>query len=374
MAIIIQREGEGAQVVQPAGFREEVNLQRYICDNPGILPINDIKDDVRFAVLDWETPVASGSIDILGVDEEGEIYVIETKLYTNPDKRTVLSQVLDYGAALWSTYQDPEGFIQLLDKRLAQRGEGLEKFLEENFEATDEVLAGIRECIRNGAFKFLILMDQVPQGLKDLILFVNRNSNFSVYAVELEHYDHQGLHIFVPHVFGAEAIKSSPSPTGRKWNEESFFRDLQERTDPTTVAAVRKLYEFSEDKATDILWGRGRQRGSFNPKFVFLGSKAPYTVWSDGGLQFNFWWLATGESAPLGARLRQELKGIRGITSYIPEGGLKSPTIPAQAWVPICDEILGALKRFLDFAERGQAPGEDDPPDQDLQTRPSGAS
>jgi hypothetical protein len=46
-------------------------------------------------------PTNSGPIDALGINKDGEIYIIETKLYKNPDKRLVVAQVLDYGASLW---------------------------------------------------------------------------------------------------------------------------------------------------------------------------------------------------------------------------------------------------------------------------------
>jgi RecB family endonuclease NucS len=54
-----------------------------------------------------EFSTKSGPIDALGVDKDGELYLIETKFYKNPDKRTVVAQVLDYGASLWSNFRGP---------------------------------------------------------------------------------------------------------------------------------------------------------------------------------------------------------------------------------------------------------------------------
>ena len=102
MAIIVQREGERARIVSESRFPNEAELQRYVYENPEVLPISDIKDDAQFTVLDKETPAGTGYIDILGVDSDGELYIIETKLFGNSDKRRVIAQVLDYGAALWS--------------------------------------------------------------------------------------------------------------------------------------------------------------------------------------------------------------------------------------------------------------------------------
>jgi hypothetical protein len=70
---------------------------------------------LRLLILAREFPTVSGPIDALGIDQDGNIYVIETKLAKNPDKRYVLAQVLDYGAALWRTYENGDEFIARLE-------------------------------------------------------------------------------------------------------------------------------------------------------------------------------------------------------------------------------------------------------------------
>ena len=346
MAIIVQQEGGEAQVVQLGGFPQEVDLQRYVCENPQILPIGEIKEDAQFTVLDRETPVVSGSIDILGVDSEGDIYIVETKLFKNSDKRKVLAQVFDYGAAIWRTYQNPEGFLHMLDDRLLARGTNLEGLLEHRFgESAKAVEEGMRDCIESGAFRFVVLMDRVHSELKTLIQFVNRHSNFSVYAVELEHYQYRNFHIFVPHVFGAEERKFvSPSSSGGQWEEASFFQDLEEKMDANIVAAVRNLYRFSNEHADEISWGRGGNTGSFNPKFYFIDPRSLYTVWSNGRITVNFGWLS---SDVFRERLRAELKTMPALAKYIPDRGSKSAGIPAEVWAPICGDFIAALERFL---------------------------
>jgi len=84
MAIIVQREGERAEIVSENRFPSEAELQRYVYENPEVLAISDIKEDAQFTVLDKETPVGTGSIDILGVDSDGDLYIIETKLFRTP--------------------------------------------------------------------------------------------------------------------------------------------------------------------------------------------------------------------------------------------------------------------------------------------------
>ena len=95
MPIIISRGGQGAQKLLESGVADEDYLQQYVANNPDALPIEEIKEDVRLMIVGREFPTPSGPIDVLALDGDGEIYIIETKLYKNPDKRLVMAQVLD---------------------------------------------------------------------------------------------------------------------------------------------------------------------------------------------------------------------------------------------------------------------------------------
>ena len=82
-------------------------LQDYILNNSEALPLGELRDDLQFLVVAREFSTAVGPIDAVGIDDRGEVYLIETKLYRNADKRRVLAQVLDYGAALWNHKRAP---------------------------------------------------------------------------------------------------------------------------------------------------------------------------------------------------------------------------------------------------------------------------
>jgi hypothetical protein len=101
-------------------------------------------------------PVAP--IDILSIDHDGEIYIIETKLYRNVDKRHVLAQVLDYGAALWGLVNDPDVWLQELDaRRISRKQSSLLELLEKEFGDSPATLEGMKANLVNGTFHFLIL-------------------------------------------------------------------------------------------------------------------------------------------------------------------------------------------------------------------------
>ena len=341
MPIIVSKKGKNAKRLEKTSFKQEEELQKYIYENPESIPLEEIKEDVQFLVVDKEFPASAGSIDILEVDSEGDIYIIETKLYKNPDKRFVLAQVLEYGASLWGFYQDPDEFIQKLDQRLTKKtGKGLIERLESSFGDSEEITKSIKQNLVNGTFKFIILMDKVPSDLKNLILYINQNSQFNVYAIEMEYYKHDDYEILIPHMFGAESKKKAISVSERKkWDEESFFKAAKRV--PEAYEAVSKLYEFSKKKANEITWGTGASTGSFNPKFHSISERSIFAVWSDGRLTINFEWLNDSErTIEWREKLRNELRGIRPIASYIRKETDKYPIIPPKAWTPIAEEII----------------------------------
>ncbi len=216
MAIIVSRNGKDAVKLDPSDFQLEDHLQEYIHNNPEAIPLYEISEDIRLLVLAREFPTGSGPIDALGVDQSGQIYLIETKLYKNNDKRLVVAQVLDYGASLWRHSIDFNEFISLLDSK-SQRAfdmhleEKLQEFFTLDLVQTEQLLANVQKNLNSGTFKFVVLMDKLHDRLRDLIIYMNSNSNFDIYAVELEYYRHKDFEIIIPHLYGAEVKKEVKS-------------------------------------------------------------------------------------------------------------------------------------------------------------------
>lgn len=216
MAIIVSKNGKDAVKLDPSDFQLEDHLQEYIHRNPEAIPLYEINEDIRLLVLAREFPTGSGPIDALGVDQSGQIYLIETKLYRNNDKRLVVAQVLDYGASLWRHSLDFSEFISILDSK-AQRAfnmpfeEKLQEFFTIDLVQTEQLLTNVQKNLNSGNFKFVVLMDKLHDRLRDLIIYMNSNSNFDIYAVELEYYRHKDFEIIIPHLYGAEVKKEIKS-------------------------------------------------------------------------------------------------------------------------------------------------------------------
>ncbi|MGB2963672.1 MAG: hypothetical protein WBB69_06765 [Anaerolineales bacterium] len=357
MSILITPPNKKAIRLDRKRFSQEVDLQKYIYDNPDAIPLQEIKEDAQILILERESPTPAGPIDILVVDNEGELYLIETKLYKNPDKRQVLAQVLDYGAALWGGINDPDEWLQSLDRRrINAKQPGLVDTFENEFGHSQPVLDGIKSCLQNGSFQFLILMDEVHSPLKNLILYMNENSRFSVYAVEMEYYEHDGYQILIPHLFGAESQRkaSSVSESGRrKWDEASFFEDAEQKLNKKEVDAIRRLYQALIDLADIIVWGTGKSKGSFNPKINTISTRSLLNIFSDGSLTMSYYWLDDDEYAVrCGEVLKEKLSSIPPLKNEIESSGHKYPSVSHQLWIPYTDDLINVFSEFVDECQR----------------------
>lgn len=317
--------------------------------------MNEIREDIQLIVVAKEFSTKSGSIDVLALDESGEIYVIETKLYKNPNKRTVVAQALDYGASLWRQYATGSQFLNDLRQSVGRIADStLEQHVADHLaadeEGVQEVLEAVVENLNEGSFNFVVLMDRMDDRLKDLIAFVNENSRFSLYGVELDFYQHDDLEIVIPRMYGAEVKKEVATSRSRRrsWDEASFFEDASERLTSHQVRALRQLYAYFREAADVVDWGTGATTGSFNPKFLTVSeTKSVVTVKSDGQIALNFGWLEDTKSgrrftAEFGPRVTAHL-GLRLPQNYEEQ----YPQFRVGEWADNVDGLIEALEQTL---------------------------
>ncbi len=330
MSIVITKKGSKATKVDPSQFPQEDSLQEYIFQNPETVPVYDIREDIKLLILAREFATSSGPIDAIGVDNAGDIYLIETKLYRNADKRLVVAQVLDYGAALWREMRDYQQFVSQINEALQKRDqakfpERVQQFFGLTDEGRDQLLQQVQRNFQDGSFKFVVLMDTLHEQLKNLILFLNQNSEFDVYAVELKYYKHESFEIVIPRLFGAETKKDLtakmklPLPSdkdlieayrsvGQEQSAQAYldtFNDLKEGRLMLKGASATKT-----PKNFIITVGRDDGRTSF-----YLGIDPTY---EGGGIQVWSYRLAWDEASAIMSKFVPEaqLQELIGERSY----------------------------------------------------------
>ena len=72
------------------------------------------------------------------------------------------------------------------------------EFFSLDEEGADDLTKSMRTNLDEGSFKFVVLMDKLEERLKDLVTYVNQNSQFDIYAVELDYYKHDIYEIVIP--------------------------------------------------------------------------------------------------------------------------------------------------------------------------------
>ncbi|MDD2753756.1 MAG: hypothetical protein PHT44_04065 [Candidatus Portnoybacteria bacterium] len=351
MAIIISQNGQNAKKIDKSTFEKEGYLQNYIHQNPEAIPVYEIEEDKKLLVLVREFSTESGPIDALAIDKDGEIYIVETKLYKNPDKRTVVAQALDYGASLWRHLDDFDGFINTIDEEVRDKfGVGLKERVGGFFAIDDEQFNVLFETIKrnlsDGKLKFVILMDQMDERMKDLIIYVNQNSQFDIYAVEMEYYKYEQYEIMIPKIFGVEVKKDisvASASARKKWNEKSMMDDARQKFGPEEFKLFEKIYNFAKENTDQINFGTGAY-ATFSPVFNKISNKSIFTLGTDKRLSFNFEWFFRDN--PKNAELfKTELEKVG--FSFAEDYKETRPSVMIEVWKEKADGFIGAVKDLL---------------------------
>jgi len=304
MTIIISKGGKNAQKIDKSDFKKEDYLQKYIHENPESLPLYDIKEDIMLLIVAREFPTDSGPIDALGFDKDGEIYIIETKLYKNPDKRLVVAQVLDYGASLWHSYNDFNEFLSAIDEEINKIfNVSLKHKLGDFFGIVDEdasaLVENVKRNLNDGNFRFVVLMDKLHDKLKDLIVFINQNSRFDIFGIELEYYKYKDYEVIIPKLFGSEVKKEVGSASKRKrWDWESFSQQRLKIFGDEVVGGAQSIIDFAKKNGIKIDW-TSSTRGSFILTVISESSDKsiyPFAIQGDGKIGWNL--PHQGDAAP----------------------------------------------------------------------------
>ena len=349
MSLIISSNGGKAVKIEKSSFEKEDYLQQYIYENPESIPLYEIKEDIRLLILAREFPTNSGPIDAIGIDKYGELYIVETKLYANADKRRVIAQSLDYGAALWKHSNDFNEFLKILDQHTQKvfklrTTEKISEFFELETEDVDVIIEKVRDNLNNGVFHFVVLMDKLDDRLKDLILYVNQNSQFDVYAVEFEYYKHETYEIIIPKLFGTEVKKdiavSTSVTTRRRWTEELMLQDAKQRLSSDEYRGFEQIYAFSKQHASEIRFGTGAY-GTFIPIFGTICERSLFTLSTDKRLIFNFEWM----EKRLAELFKEKLETIG--FSFLENYKESKPSVLPEEWLPKTSPFLHVIEELL---------------------------
>ena len=151
-----------------AGKKEVDDLENWLKNCPMILG-QDI------LIIGEQTQTKSGPMDFLGIDQYGNLVVIELKRGMLP--RESLTQAIDYASDVASWDVD-----NISEECLKYTGQSLEDYLNENFEDVD-----LEDLIINKTQRILLVGFSVEESLQRMIEWLSSNYSVSINAIVLKY-------------------------------------------------------------------------------------------------------------------------------------------------------------------------------------------
>jgi hypothetical protein len=269
------------QEIEIFGEHNEAALQYCLENFPELIPATQIDSEKppKFVSIKSEAGVTAGSIDILLLDSNAVLNIVETKLYQNREiRRAVLGQAFEYAAYValeWdATKIRDEGksywrkkdkdFEEIVTKELVGQDGSIEQFW-----------AKLQSNIDDMKIRIIIVADKVPKELRQVIEFVNENSKFEIYALEIKLFeDKDGKKVLVPCIYGAgERRKGVGLSDKTEWLPEKLKEEIGKLGND--VRCKRFLEMLDTCLALDAFGGK------MKPAFRFLNK--------DGDSCFNFY-------------------------------------------------------------------------------------
>ena len=181
-----------------AEIADEQTIQQLVFDHPDCLPISDIDEAFNPLVpVCMELHTAVGSVDILMVSPNGEICIIETKLWRNPEaRRKVVAQILDYAQEVSSwTYEDLQREV---NRRLGRKGNSLFELVKsahvELLQVESDFVDAVSRNLKRGRILLLIVGDGIREGTAGIAEFLTQagHLHFTFALIELNLYQAEG--------------------------------------------------------------------------------------------------------------------------------------------------------------------------------------
>jgi hypothetical protein len=334
----------GIYLLQQGGKLVEMNeqpydsedlLQELLATYPSLLAGNqiDTAEPRKWLLVSREVGVPREedgadhwSVDHLFLDQDAIPTIVEVKRSSDTRlRREVVGQMLDYAAncvVYWPIEEIRAKFETRCEKEGKNSDEEIKIGLGIEVEA-EQFWQQVKTNLQAGKIRLLFIADEIPNELRRIVEFLNQQmKSAEVLAVEIKQFTGQGLQTLVPRVIGqtaeAECAKSAGGSPTRKWDEASFFQELENKKGTEAAKVAKKILEWFRPRMTRIWFGEGSRYGSFVPIFQHKGVDHQVgAAWTYGAFEIYFFWYQRKppfSSAEKRLELLRQLNAIAGVS------------------------------------------------------------
>ena len=158
-------------------------LQELIHRHPTCLPMDEIEPGIgRLVSVCMELPLRVGSVDNLLITPEGDLVMVEVKLWGNPEaRRKVVAQALEYATALFKLdYAELEAAVGKADFDGVDRPDRLYSLIDGADAPPENAFADrVTRRLREGRIVVLIVGDEIRPEADEFVASLQRHANFN---------------------------------------------------------------------------------------------------------------------------------------------------------------------------------------------------
>lgn len=231
---LLVETADGWKAPAASGYVAERELQELLVANPRLIP--GLTGDA-VAVREFQTEV--GPVDLVIVDQAGQVTIVEVKQASNDQsRREIAGQALDYAGRLWE--MPVARFEEEWSKRHPEHSSPTELLGLDV--PSQEFLA---ESLALGRFRLVLALDKLNPRLCRLVDYLNQHTadSLTVVAMEFRHWRQADVRMLIPRTHGVEAAlakERKTNPSKETWTDETARSFLVEHH-PSQVSLIFDL-------------------------------------------------------------------------------------------------------------------------------------
>ena len=393
MPVFIETEPNIVKPVKELDYKEgrEEELENLVINNPKIFPIEKISGNVQWIPISKQMRLLRVGnndkvrTDTIGVDDEGNIYVIENKLDDNSDESRVSQQVRDYVHILrtmkWEDFlrkiEQANNSDSIKEKKFNFSGKSLKEILNTtkdlkgdswSLEKSVECFENIKNTFEDGKFFAIICINKISKPLRISIDGENEITDenvMSMFALEVNKFQtDKEEKIIVTNTYPYNLSELRERKTSREKIRRGKKFDNQLATTNSLSKSekdfLKKYVQKLKNKSDDFKYGKGKT-SRLLPIFLINGNeKSPIAIDAQGFLSLQFESLCEPEEEKILEDMNieekcfsdfiRELKQIEHLDKIIirsPSGRFTNKNIDLKDWMSFEDKIITILEKVF---------------------------